>query len=192
MKRKAGEDLDDNKKEPKVEAVLEKKDLGHRHGNYHNYYSFHPPSHRLDKMKDILTYIGDKYNETNNPTFQYCDLGCNEGDLTIEIADALQQELQDTRIHFLGIDMDDVLIQRARKKPISNNNVTGEFQTENVCKDLNALLTESVDMTSLLSTTMWIHVHAGDEGLRQVLEQACLKTKQFLLIEPQPSKWYVV
>jgi hypothetical protein len=38
---------------------------------------------------------------------------------------------------------------------------------------------------------MWIHVHAGDEGLRQVLEQACLKTKQFLLIEPQPSKWYV-
>ena len=44
-------------------------------------------------------------------------------------------------------------------------------------------------LTSIFSTTMWIHVHAGDAGLRAFLERACRWTRRFLLIEPQPSGW---
>ena len=197
-KRKAIVDLrdvaEDDKDTPRVPSVLlEAQDLGHRVGNFHNYYAFHPPSHRLDKMQDILEYIGKRYKKHNSP-FEYCDLGCNEGDLTIEIACAVQQELQ-TKVHFQGVDIDPVLIERAsdKCKSIKNDKVTGDFQVGNICENLDKILLDddSVDMTSLFSTTMWIHVQAGDEGLRKVLEQICRKTKQFLVIEPQPSKWYV-
>ncbi len=44
-------------------------------------------------------------------------------------------------------------------------------------------------LTTIFSTTMWIHLHSGDEGLRQFLERACSWTKKFLLVEPQPSAW---
>jgi hypothetical protein len=44
-------------------------------------------------------------------------------------------------------------------------------------------------LTTIFSTTMWIHVHAGDHGLRKFLERACSWTKMYLLIEPQPSGW---
>jgi hypothetical protein len=44
-------------------------------------------------------------------------------------------------------------------------------------------------LTTIFSTTMWIHVHSGDNGLRSFLERACHWTALFLLVEPQPSGW---
>lgn len=44
-------------------------------------------------------------------------------------------------------------------------------------------------LTTIFSTTMWIHVHSGDVGLKQFLERACRYTKRYLLVEPQPSAW---
>jgi hypothetical protein len=44
-------------------------------------------------------------------------------------------------------------------------------------------------LTTIFSTTMWIHVHGGDDGLREFLERACGWTRRYLLIEPQPSGW---
>ena len=44
-------------------------------------------------------------------------------------------------------------------------------------------------LTTIFSATMWIHVHAGDDGLREFLKRACGWTKMYLLIEPQPSGW---
>ena len=44
-------------------------------------------------------------------------------------------------------------------------------------------------LTTIFSTTMWIHVHSGDIGLKSFLERACLCTRRYLLIEPQPSGW---
>ncbi len=44
-------------------------------------------------------------------------------------------------------------------------------------------------LTTIFSTTMWIHVHGGDDGLREFLGRACGWTRRYLLIEPQPSGW---
>ena len=44
-------------------------------------------------------------------------------------------------------------------------------------------------LTTIFSTTMWIHVHGGDDGLKSFLERACDWTSKFLLVEPQPSGW---
>lgn len=220
-KRKASTLMDSNEEATSTSVVQpEDVDEGHRFGNFRNYYAFHPTSARLRHLTDILTYIGKNCSKTTK-TFEYCDLGCNEGDLTMEVADALEQQV-DCPVHFTGIDMDTVLIDRAKKKLVSNDKAsndrltgefaagnvctelrvllndkskgrrTGEFVAGNVCTDLDTLLEDdSVDLTSLFSTTMWIHLHAGDDGLRKLLEQVCRKTTQFVLIEPQPSKWYV-
>jgi 2-polyprenyl-3-methyl-5-hydroxy-6-metoxy-1,4-benzoquinol methylase len=195
MKRRAntvnavGDDDESKKSRMKTtNDLLDKEDAGHRRGNFHNYYSFHPSSLRMKNLKAILEYIG-KHSFTTDNVLQYCDLGCNEGDLTIKIASALQQQLKQP-IHFVGIDMDPVLIERAKTKEIANESVTGDFYVENICEH-KSMLEQRVDVTSLLSTTMWIHIHAGDEGLKSVLEKICERTKQYILIEPQPSKWYV-
>lgn len=212
-------------------VTLDDADQGHRHGNFHNYYSFNPPSNRLDKMKGILAYlqesamsVGTKRQRPNEdgPTnhvkavtndgqekdngdapdssegtqtqrfrsipFTYCDLGCNEGDFTIEMAKALHERLGRS-VRFEGIDIDPVLIGRAATKWSDNTEETikGSFRAANVCDAIEDL--DSFDMISLLSTTMWIHVHVGDEGLEKLLRGICMRANRYIIIEPQPSKW---
>jgi len=245
----------------------------------------------------------------------YCDLGCNEGDLTMEMARALaamsyqevgkrevaesdgaeklenpvdewmpleNQPGEDTTSKFgtkqpntnfigenytkmknchvvqcLGLDLDPMLIERAKKKffsPIAsalestttsapyalgNDNdydtitatISASFQVCNLSSDSehhhacasfhtnlspeseavehkhckNADSISEIDgvknkgeskihpmfyLTTIFSTTMWIHLHSGDEGLRRFLERACCWTKKFVLVEPQPSACY--
>jgi SAM-dependent methyltransferase len=178
-------------------------DLGHRLGNFHNYYHFHPPSNRLEHMEGILSHLKGTTsrkrlrvsNDEDGPSsvlpFRYCDLGCNEGDLTVEIAKALQDSVQQP-IEFIGMDIDAELIERANTKWTDIPNVlTGSFEAGNICTDLDRVFKDnSMDLISLLSTTMWVHVHAGDKGLMRVLEQLCRKSRRYLIIEPQPSKCY--
>ena len=56
-------------------------------------------------------------------------------------------------------------------------------------KFLETISIERFDLTSIFSTTMWIHIHSGDDGLVAFLKRACSMTN-YLLIEPQPSKCY--
>ena len=184
---------------PQMDAVeLSAQDQGHRRGNFHNYYTFHPPSHRLDKMQSLLDHIVSSRapkrlcteDRIHSLTFNYCDLGCNEGDLTVEIAQAIQSNLK-RKLTFHGIDMDSKLIERANSKWKNTSDISGSFQTGDLCRDLESFVEDSsVDLISLLSTTMWIHIHVGDAGLKQLLQCMCRKTRRFLLIEPQPSKCY--
>lgn len=177
---------------------LSAQDQGHRRGNFHNYYTFHPPSHRLDKMQSLLDHIVLSRTPKRRCTddriqtliFRYCDLGCNEGDLTMEIAKEIQRNLR-WKLIFHGIDMDSQLIERANLKWKNTSDISGFFQAGDLCRDLESFVEDnSVDLISLLSTTMWIHIHVGDAGLKQLLQCMCQKTKRFLLIEPQPSKCY--
>jgi len=160
----------------------------------------------------------------------YCDLGCNEGDLTMSLARSLQRDVthpHTCHFHCLGLDVDTELIQRAKDKNITKDKevgtsiptTTATFQVCNIGdpkehKDsYNAFFQRPVnsekgvvspqqspqsssspsvpsfDLTTIFSTTMWIHIHGGDEGLTEFLKRACSFT-EFLLIEPQPSKCY--
>eukprot|EP00978_Attheya_sp_CCMP212_P009765 scaffold23255_cov59-Attheya_sp.AAC.3 len=250
--------------EPSSSVDLVSEDGGHRHGNFHNYYSFHPPVNRLKVLQEtgILDYVvqfatannkkrghcdnnntddaakrqkclqdhadhplfaAKSANGSENmatvagtvetqspqkqtrqePLFRYCDLGCNEGDLTaglaLELTNRIQTSKKDTVavVDSLGLDMDATLIGRACENHgrLSTNIVPIQFQICNLCQALDHEtaysnhLSGKFDLTSIFSTTMWIHVHAGDNGLKDFLHRACQRTK-LLLIEPQPSKCY--
>mmetsp|Transcript_2464 Transcript_2464/g.3567 ORF Transcript_2464/g.3567 Transcript_2464/m.3567 type:complete len:414 (-) Transcript_2464:142-1383(-) len=296
-------------------------DRGHRLGNFHNYYTFHPPINRIGILTScgVMNYIlqhillanhnqqkeedEDVIRETKRSKpndndanhkeeekdkqqqeeeersiiFRYCDLGCNEGDLTMEFVKTLyhlyiqqQQQQQHSQlqqelsIQFLGLDIDPILIQRANEKlkptliVVNNSNEKKKkkkkeldhhlhvlssphsyFRECNLCNassfnsiiesffaaaeqgkkhhnsnkkyttttttekkkesslSLSSTTTSLVvekakqfDVTTIFSTTMWIHVHSGDDGLTSFLKRACDITRKLLIVEPQPSKCY--
>jgi SAM-dependent methyltransferase len=212
MKRKRNPDdkVDKDGGEVLSTEVSSATDKGHRYGNFHSYYNFNPPRNRtslLARKGGILDYIANKWNpsesdtdKTSMATFSYVDVGCNEGDLTLEIARAILDQLKDkdkpkAKVTARGIDLDPVLIQRAQEK--SRERSSTDEAIEASFEEVDILSTENseaegftADFTSLFSTTMWIHIHGGDEGLTRVLEKLCNQTRHFLLVEPQPSKCY--
>jgi hypothetical protein len=236
---------------------VEAEDKGHRHGNFPNYYSFHPPQNRLLLLEQcgLMDYIrrglsgisaddkselGDDGTKSSprkkarvdnaaadaaatevtsgsiaekDDMIYYCDLGCNEGDLTMAMAKALRSNEQNTRC--LGLDIDATLIQRARDKfsrkqsddkserkeliPVfkdcnlcsndEHNEACSSFFADAAKTQQEIIPREMFSLTTVFSTTMWIHIHSGDEGLTKFLERACGWTKKYLLIEPQHSGW---
>jgi len=219
---------------------------GHRLGNFHNYYAFHPPNFRLDELatENVYSYALDHFinrdssydqdheiKNTLGPSmkkrkveskettidknagkiFRYCDLGCNEGDMTIGVAErilSLFAEKEKTMgaplpllIRCLGLDIDEELIKRANEKASSSESESLEtkFQTCNLCdandheSKYSSFLSlqengdSKFDLTTIFSTTMWIHVHAGDVGLKAFIKRAC-ESSEMILIEPQSSK----
>lgn len=174
----------------KLELVSDPDDKGHRFGNFHQYYDFHPIRERLSMLEGVL----DEVVSNAGTTFEYLDVGCNEGDLTLGIGEALRHRMlqsprpegasgQLVRVH--GLDIDPVLIERARKK--SMKGVEAIFEVQNV---LDAKELPRADLVSLFSTTMWLHIHGGDEGLRSALSRMCKAARRYLVIEAQPSKCY--
>jgi len=205
--------------------------------------------------KSILDYIVNQYRNRKcdnikkrkttddelgsfTPTFFFCDLGCNEGDLTFslayEIASRLNrrkegQQVEDysstnkkvSIVRVLGCDIDPVLIDRATKKFVNFEQNSAPDVSYNVhvsqdpalirCKfsvcnlsdqtsfeeNLNKFWESSKSinslprfhLTTIFSTTMWIHIHHGDSGLKKFLERACA-VSQMILVEPQPSRCY--
>ena len=66
---------------------------GHKFGNYRKYYEFHPTSERtqLIKTNDIIRRI---WNSLNQPqTFAVLDVGCNEGNLSLDLYSLIKSEL---------------------------------------------------------------------------------------------------
>ena len=192
-------------------------------------------------LKESENGIIETQNREKN--FYYCDIGCNEGDLTLEIAkeifERIQKHFGSQKLHLkcLGLDIDPELIRRANKKSQdlllnqasgTNHSVSSEeslknqwdaiFKECNICDKHNHLSicssflgnhTSTInvkvedskkrtmpnsdkqtrfDLISIFSTTMWIHIHSGDDGLKEFLKRTCEMTNA-ILIEPQPSKW---
>jgi hypothetical protein len=119
------------------------EDCGHRLGNFWNYYSFNPVGERLQYLPDeIVTKLLGKHAKEDVP--HYCDLGCNEGDLSIGVQEMLStaingegcsiSESQSKRLKMsakepakdddaspticgmLGVDVDQELIRRGNEK----------------------------------------------------------------------------
>ncbi|XP_077283161.1 putative RNA methyltransferase CG11342 [Arctopsyche grandis] len=158
-----------------------------RYGNFINYYQFHPPATRIDNLPDHLwTQSGE-----------HCavlDIGCNSGDLTIELHNFLQKKSQWKQVSTLGIDIDDLLITRA--KELSNESIS--FQCidimsnsayEKILMHLDGIGKKRFDIVFCFSITMWIHLNHGDDGLKRFLKSLC-DICEMIVIEPQPWKCY--
>jgi SAM-dependent methyltransferase len=157
---------------------------------------------------------------SSSPSFVYCDVGCNEGDLTIEMSKAIRAGLANlhgapiSHLQVVGVDLDAELVQRATAKVVRTIQSKSQLASANSKKDddnhendsavvsyefrqadmtsleqLEASIPSQVTLLSLFSTTMWLHIHAGDHGFREILNKLCAKTSHFVLVEPQPSKW---
>lgn len=113
-------------------------------------------------------------------TFTILDIGCNEGNLTIEMYKRAKSELPAHICCFaVGVDLDSELVERAKLKSLdiadisfitvdimSREEASGLPLIENYC------VTKGIDgfsFVSLFSITMWIHLNHGDVGLEMFL-----------------------
>ena len=120
----------------------------------------------------------------------------------MEVYDLARRELpQDVRVVVRGVDIDDVLIGRASNKFLSLPRIhpgddvqffTGDFTRPT--SELSDLLTPFPDFNfiSAYSTTMWVHLNGGTEGLKAFLDSMRQLTSKSgtLLVEPQDKKSY--
>merc|ERR1719491_2179974 len=70
-----------------------------------------------------------------------------------------------------------------------NEYSTSTTTTQNFAAAVELKRCRRFDLTTIFSTTMWIHIHSGDDGLVAFLERTCRMT-DLLVVEPQPSKCY--
>ena len=100
-------------------------------------------------------------------------------------------------IVLVGIDIDPLLIERCRTHTKQPSFIT--YQTADVMSAahrreileafVSNLGSKRFTLITCFSVTLWIHLHHGDDGLRDFLKYICKNTRH-LLIEPQPYKCY--
>lgn len=117
-------------------------------------------------------------------------------DLTINVHQFLKNNLSNTDIDILGIDLDPILIERANEKNLNEcirfecldfvSKERRDVVLKNYLKNYKSL---RFDVIFCFSITMWIHLNHGDEGLERFLQDVCSYT-DMLVIEPQLWKCY--
>ncbi|CAK9830716.1 Probable RNA methyltransferase CG11342 [Anthophora retusa] len=165
-----------------------------RHGNFMNYYQFHPAEERVRQLPCGVW-------RSTHPDRKYVglDVGCNAGDLTFVLHDFLENALstdQPKEICLLGVDLDPILIERARERNPRPDRIIFEC-LDFLAEDRNQTLDEYLrrfeksrfDVVFCFSVTMWIHLNHGDEGLVKFLRKAC-SLANIIVIEPQLWKCY--
>lgn len=202
---------------------IEIDQTAHLLGNYHKYYTFHSVESRVSLLekKQVFHSLWKSFQEPS--TFSYLDIGCNEGDLTYGIYRTIRAELPESvQVNVVGVDIDGDLIQLANNKYSSNRPIPSsseaplpeitnidrihfaniDFTNETMITAFRERLvnewqimktSDNFQFISVFSTTMWIHINHGDEGLRKFFKD--VKTFLFphfsaLLVEPQPPKCY--
>lgn len=166
---------------------------GHHFGNFHEYYSFHDCKHRCDALPSH--FFLDIWNYLSNPEKVYIlDIGSNEGDLTHELLSIAQRQLPHTvKVVAVGVELDDTLVKRAKAKYGENDNLV--FEKLNIMKDcLSAVMNKhgipQFSLVTCFSTTMWIHMNYGDDGLTRFLLMMGSLSDCSVLVEPQLWKSY--
>ncbi|CAG9858773.1 unnamed protein product [Phyllotreta striolata] len=155
-------------------------------GNFINYYQFHSPDDRIKLLPENIWNI--------ESTCIALDVGCNAGNLTVALRDfLLNRSSKDSSI--LGIDIDPLLIDRAKELAADNVTFTClDIMDESERNEIinNFLLSKEKERFSIVfcfSTSMWIHLNYGDEGLKSFLKYLCSVTDT-LVLEAQPWKCY--
>ena len=173
--------------------MMSRAHVGHRHGNFHQYYDFHPSEERIEMLPSWLPqWLSEG---SIGGVLHYLDIGCNSGALTESVHRFLRAGSASVRT--LGMELDEALVERAKTNYQSNllSFVAIDIMKEEekfgvLCSSF--LQDESktrFDLVSLFSITMWIHLNFGDEGLDRILQR--VKTiARVLVVEPQPWKCY--
>jgi SAM-dependent methyltransferase len=154
---------------------------GHKYGNFHSYYTFHEDQSRTKLIPQKFFFSLWKL-QGEPETFSILDVGCNEGNLTIELYERAVSELPShVCCRVLGVDLDDILIGRAIKKAESMESVS--FCTVDIMKEdqgsgvsvirdfCEKNIFTGFSFISLFSITMWIHLNHGDIGLEKFLSK---------------------
>lgn len=161
-----------------------------KYGNFINYYSFHSPNERIRNLSAKM--FPSMENEEN---ILCLDIGCNTGELTKELYIYLKSIFIKSDIKILAIDIDPILIERAKEQNDNSNIsfVSSDITTNKDCEIIKRFLNnhshDKFDIIFCFSVTMWIHINNGDEGLFNFLKFIKDNTK-ILIIEPQPWKCY--
>jgi SAM-dependent methyltransferase len=165
-----------------------------RHGNFNNYYNFHPVDQRLSALPWLPSLVAQHCPRS----IAFLDVGCNCGDLTHAIAVQLQAALPRVALAGLGVDLDASLIQRcARHTQMCESLVflpldaaQPEFPALVNAQFLSAIGTAQFDVTFLFSVTMWMHLHLGDQKFAEAICRLADLTRCILVIEPQDFRSY--
>lgn len=164
------------------------------HGNYPYYYSYRRPKGEKDSRFKVLRYswfAGKKC----------LDIGCNVGNFTRDIA--FKYDVS----KIVGVDIDEALIKRARMSlakrleyrkpkiyPISFEITLGkldplpspeiEFRHADFLEYED---TEKYGVITCFSTSKWIHLNAGDEGIKKFFAKVyeLLEDGGLFVFEPQ-------
>eukprot|EP00434_Breviolum_minutum_P012445 symbB.v1.2.010964.t1/scaffold727.1/size198231/9 len=145
-------------------------------GNFQEYYEIRNgqgQDPRLPWLRDIVDWRGA----------EVLDLGCNSGALTLQLA----QE----GASVLGVDIDPTLILQARAARQADAAVPGRAKF--LCRDMMKLrLRRTYDVVLLLSTSKWVHLQHGDQGLQALFLRIrrWLRPTGVFILEPQPWKAY--
>jgi len=150
---------------------------GHVFGNFHQYYSFHPPTARTALFPPSLFRL--LWESDGRPsTYRILDVGCNEGDLTRKLGDLAREQLpENVKIEVYGTDIDIELIARANNKKKSENEGTPDgvllefFSGDFLSMDGLERFHGRLHFVSVFSATMWFHLNHGDDGLRTLIER---------------------
>lgn len=181
------------------ETSEEKTDPGaSRHGNFMNYYQFHLAEERVRQLPCGVW----QRRRVAHPDRKYAglDIGCNTGDLTYILHDFLEKAMSQDQpeISLIGVDLDPILIERARERNPRRDRLTFECldflsedqqSYETLRKYLAQLNKTRFDVVFCFSVTMWIHLNYGDDGLEEFLSRACALA-EMIVVEPQPWQCY--
>lgn len=157
------------------------------YGNYQRYYGYR----RAGEAKGSLDPRVDCLQRSWIENKRVVDIGCNSGLLTLQVA----KKWKPSRME--GFDIDGTLVDAARKRirgakkrgngaecPMSF--LEGDFLREERVRD------GSVGCVLCMSVVKWIHLHNGDEGLKELFQKAwrILESGGVFVLEVQPWTSY--
>ncbi len=116
----------------------------------------------------------------------------------------LKQESSKRDVFVHGVDVDEVLILRAKEQQQQQEGEAkgggdgvsfshGDIMEESVVDELKKIVgdrgKDCFDLAFCFSVSMWIHLNHGDAGLRAFFSRLA-SLSRFVLLEPQPWKCY--